>query len=193
MVTLQLVDYLREHVPGITIATDIICGFPTETEEDFEETLSLCAKYRFPSLYINQFYPRPGTPAARMKRIATDIVKGRTRRLSQLFDTILPYEGRIGQEYDILVTEIAADKKHFVGHNQFYEQILIPARSEYMGANLRVKVVETGKYFMKADVIRNIGAATKSNSSFALGPHFIPVGIACTLVGLIIVRIYKTL
>ena len=84
----EVVDLLRERVPGITIATDIICGFPTETEEDFDDTMSLCEKYEFPSLYINQFYPRPGTPAAKMKRIPTEIVKNRTRRLTQLFDRI---------------------------------------------------------------------------------------------------------
>ncbi|XP_017864724.1 PREDICTED: threonylcarbamoyladenosine tRNA methylthiotransferase, partial [Drosophila arizonae] len=58
----HVVDFLRSRVPGLTIATDIICGFPTETEEDFEETMSLCKKYQFPSLFINQFFPRPGTP-----------------------------------------------------------------------------------------------------------------------------------
>ncbi|XP_022663659.1 threonylcarbamoyladenosine tRNA methylthiotransferase-like isoform X2 [Varroa jacobsoni] len=183
----QLVDYLRKHVPGITIATDIICGFPTETEQDFDETMSLCAKYGFPTLYINQFYPRPGTPAARMKRIPTDIVKNRTRRLTQLFDTVLPYENRVGREYDVLVTEIAADKKHFVGHNKFYEQILVPARDEYMGANLRVKVVETGKHFMKADVIIMIRPAERIPTVSV--QMIIPVVIVCTLVALITVKV----
>ncbi|KAI8425917.1 hypothetical protein MSG28_004924 [Choristoneura fumiferana] len=65
----HVVDFLREKVPGITIATDIICGFPTETEQDFEDTMALCRKYRFPSLFINQFFPRPGTPAANMTKV----------------------------------------------------------------------------------------------------------------------------
>lgn len=56
-------------MPGLTIATDIICGFPTETDEDFADTLNMCRKYKFPSLFINQYFPRPGTPAARMPRI----------------------------------------------------------------------------------------------------------------------------
>lgn len=56
-------------VAGVNIATDLICGFPTETEADFEETMDLVRDYKFPSLFINQFFPRPGTPAANMQRI----------------------------------------------------------------------------------------------------------------------------
>ena len=63
------------RVPGVTIATDVICGFPTETWEDFQETVALVDQYKFPSLFINQFYPRPGTPAARMKRLPTEEVQ----------------------------------------------------------------------------------------------------------------------
>jgi tRNA A37 methylthiotransferase MiaB len=54
-------DYLLANVPGMTLATDIICGFPYETEEDFEETMNLVEKYRFGIMNISQFYPRPGT------------------------------------------------------------------------------------------------------------------------------------
>lgn len=62
------------RVPGITIATDIICGFPGETDEDFQQTMQLVRKYRFPSLFINQFYPRPGTPAAKMEQVPAHVV-----------------------------------------------------------------------------------------------------------------------
>ncbi|KAK1794557.1 hypothetical protein P4O66_001282 [Electrophorus voltai] len=64
----------REWVPGITIATDIICGFPGETDADFQETMELVKKYRFPSLFINQFYPRPGTPAAKMEQVPAQVL-----------------------------------------------------------------------------------------------------------------------
>jgi threonylcarbamoyladenosine tRNA methylthiotransferase CDKAL1 len=53
----------------MTIATDIICGFPTETDEDFVDTLKLVEKYKFPVLNISQFYPRPGTVAAKWKKV----------------------------------------------------------------------------------------------------------------------------
>jgi hypothetical protein len=59
------VCYVFCRVPEINIITDIICGFPTENEADFEETMDLCSKFRFASLFINQFFPRPGTPAGK--------------------------------------------------------------------------------------------------------------------------------
>ncbi|GFN87171.1 threonylcarbamoyladenosine tRNA methylthiotransferase [Plakobranchus ocellatus] len=65
----HVVDFLREKVPDVNVATDLICGFPTETEEDFQGSLALVQQYKFASLFINQFFPRPGTPAFRMQRI----------------------------------------------------------------------------------------------------------------------------
>lgn len=76
----HVTDFLKERVPGVTIATDVICGFPTETEDDFEETMQLVEEYKFPSLFINQFFPRPGTPAAKMPRIPAQLVKQRTKK-----------------------------------------------------------------------------------------------------------------
>ena len=55
-------------MPGITIATDIICGFPGECDEDHKETMRLMEKYQFPVTNISQFYPRPGTVAQKMKQ-----------------------------------------------------------------------------------------------------------------------------
>ncbi|XP_076756372.1 threonylcarbamoyladenosine tRNA methylthiotransferase [Xylocopa sonorina] len=150
----QVVNYLRERVPGLTIATDIICGFPTETEQDFEETMKLCEKYKFPSLFINQFFPRPGTPAARMPKVPTQDVKKRTKRLSEFFQSYSPYEeDRIGLVQDVLVTEVSHDKKHYVGHNKSYEQILVPLKEDYLGKMIKVKIVETTKYSMKGEPV----------------------------------------
>jgi tRNA A37 methylthiotransferase MiaB len=66
-------DTLLELVPGIQLATDIICGFPGESDKDFEETIDLVAQYRFSHTHISQFYPRPGTPAARMKKVRSQV------------------------------------------------------------------------------------------------------------------------
>lgn len=166
----RIVDYLRSKVEGIAIATDIICGFPTETEDNFEDTMSLVEKYKFPSLFINQFYPRPGTPAAKMKRIPTQIVKNRSRKLSQLFDSYQPYgedsstKSRVGKVYEVLVTEESSDKKYYVGHNEFYEQILVPKSSVFLGRMIQVKIVSTGKWWMMGEPLMSESKMSLKNS-----------------------------
>lgn len=151
----RVVNVLRQRVPSITFATDIICGFPTETTEDFNETLAICRKYKFPVLYINQYYPRPGTPAAKMKRVPTRDVKQRTKQLTDLFHSYEPYRKRIGQKYQVLVTELAYDKQHYVGHNEFYEQVLVPKDESLMGKLVHVEIVETTKFSMKGELVKD--------------------------------------
>ncbi|KAI2805458.1 Threonylcarbamoyladenosine tRNA methylthiotransferase [Blomia tropicalis] len=144
----QIVNYLKKEVPGITIATDIICGFPTETKDNFNETLELLANFKFPVLFINQFYPRPGTPAAKMRRIDTKEVKRRSIAASELFNSYGPYEERIGKRYRVLITEESTDKEYFVGHNKFYEQILIPKNECNLGDSIDIEVIAFGKHYM---------------------------------------------
>uniref|UniRef100_A0A0E0EGV3 Radical SAM core domain-containing protein n=1 Tax=Oryza meridionalis TaxID=40149 RepID=A0A0E0EGV3_9ORYZ len=73
----RVVDTLYELVPGMQIATDIICGFPGTikkilvSDEDFSQTVNLVKEYQFPQVHISELYPRPGTPAARMKKVPT--------------------------------------------------------------------------------------------------------------------------
>ncbi|EZA57454.1 hypothetical protein DMN91_009235 [Ooceraea biroi] len=159
----HVVNFLSERVPGLTIATDIICGFPTETEADFEETMTLCQKYRFPSLFINQFFPRPGTPAARMPKVPAQQVKARTKRLSEFFQSYEPYGHKVGLVQKVLVTEISHDKRHYVGHNKFYEQVLVPMREKYMGKMIDVRITEATKFSMKGEPIsEGVSPALKS-------------------------------
>lgn len=111
--------------------------------------MTLCAKYQFPSLFINQFYPRPGTPAAQMKRIPANQVKTRTKRLTDLFNSYEPYVDRVGKEYTALVTDISHDKKFYVGHNKFYEQILLPMKENLLGKSVRVRITSVTKFSMQ--------------------------------------------
>lgn len=140
-------------VPGLTIATDIICGFPTETETDFIDTMTLCEKYKFPSLFINQFFPRPGTPAANMERIPGNLVKIRTKKLTDLFNSYEPYAHKIGEIQTVLVTEISHDKLHYVGHNKYYEQVLLPMNDNLLGKSIQVRIVAASKFSMSAEIV----------------------------------------
>ncbi|TNN02343.1 hypothetical protein fugu_009830 [Takifugu bimaculatus] len=158
----RVVDFLKERVPGVTIATDIICGFPGETEEDFQETLDLVKLYQFPSLFINQFYPRPGTPAAKMEQVPAHIKKQRTKELSQLFHSYHPYDHKVGERQQVLVTEESFDGQYYVAHNKFYEQVLVPKRAEFKGKMVEVDIYEAGKHFMKGGPVEDSQPFTPS-------------------------------
>ncbi|XP_025023945.1 threonylcarbamoyladenosine tRNA methylthiotransferase, partial [Python bivittatus] len=110
----RVVDFLKTKVPGITIATDVICGFPGETDEDFQETMKLVAEYRFPSLFINQFYPRPGTPAAKMHQVPAQTKKQRTKELSKLFHSYNPYDHKQPAVQPLWPKQVAVFCKTFV-------------------------------------------------------------------------------
>ncbi|KAM9667326.1 threonylcarbamoyladenosine tRNA methylthiotransferase isoform 1-T4 [Trichechus inunguis] len=149
----RVVDFLKEKVPGITIATDIICGFPGETDQDFQETVKLVEEYKFPSLFINQFYPRPGTPAAKMEQVPAQVKKQRTKDLSRVFHSYNPYDHKIGERQQVLVTEESFDSKFYVAHNRFYEQVLVPKNPSLMGKMVKVDIYESGKHFMKGQPV----------------------------------------
>ncbi|XP_041962889.1 threonylcarbamoyladenosine tRNA methylthiotransferase isoform X1 [Alosa sapidissima] len=158
----RVVDFLKERVPGITIATDIICGFPGETESDFQETMELVRTYRFPSLFINQFYPRPGTPAAKMEQVPAHVKKQRTKELSALFHSYNPYDHKMGERQKVLVTEESFDAQYYVAHNKFYEQVLVPKNPEFKGKMVEVDIYETGKHYLKGQLVEESPVFTPS-------------------------------
>uniref|UniRef100_A0A671L2D1 tRNA-t(6)A37 methylthiotransferase n=1 Tax=Sinocyclocheilus anshuiensis TaxID=1608454 RepID=A0A671L2D1_9TELE len=158
----RVTDFLQERVPGITIATDIICGFPGETEEDFEQTMELVRQYCFPSLFINQFYPRPGTPAAKMEQVPAHVKKQRTKELSALFHSYKPYDHKIGERQRVLVTEDSFDSQYYVAHNKFYEQVLVPKKPEFKGKMIEVDIYEAGKHYMKGRPVEDARVFTPS-------------------------------
>lgn len=106
---LRLVEKIRDKMPDIALTTDIIVGFPGETEEDFSETLNLCERVRFDSAYTFLYSKRTGTPAAVMDcQVDDDIAKERFDRLLKVIGAIsaektAEYEGKTVK---VLVEEI---------------------------------------------------------------------------------------
>ncbi|KAH9692316.1 threonylcarbamoyladenosine tRNA methylthiotransferase [Citrus sinensis] len=149
-----VVDTLIELVPGMQIATDIICGFPGETDEDFNQTVNLIKEYKFPQVHISQFYPRPGTPAARMKKVPSAVVKKRSRELTSVFEAFTPYLGMEGRVERIWITEIAADGIHLVGHTKGYVQVLVPSTGNMLGTSALVKITSVGRWSVFGEVIK---------------------------------------
>mmetsp|Transcript_11716 Transcript_11716/g.11771 ORF Transcript_11716/g.11771 Transcript_11716/m.11771 type:complete len:525 (+) Transcript_11716:136-1710(+) len=163
----RVVDYLQKHVPDVTIATDIICGFPTELPSDFEDTMRLMAQYRLAIVNISQFYPRPGTPAAKMKRIKTQDVKERSRRLTRLFESFTPYKHLKGRKERVWFnTEISSDGEHSVGHTKSYVKVLVPLDSRLPGSNNIVRIINSERFHVTGIVMSE--HTTESKNEYAL-------------------------
>ncbi|BAW93441.1 tRNA-I(6)A37 thiotransferase enzyme MiaB [Actinomyces sp. Chiba101] len=104
---LGILQRVRAAMPEAAITTDIIVGFPGETEEDFQATLDIVEEARFASAFTFEYSPRPGTPAADLEPVPVEVVKDRYRRLDELVRRIT-HEENVAQEgrvVEILVAE----------------------------------------------------------------------------------------
>jgi tRNA-2-methylthio-N6-dimethylallyladenosine synthase len=104
---LRTLDLVREKIPHAAITTDIIVGFPGETDEDFEDTLRVVEQSRFQSAYTFQYSIRPGTPAGEMEnQVPKDVVQERYERLTKLQERISHEENQkqVGQTVEVLVS-----------------------------------------------------------------------------------------
>jgi tRNA-2-methylthio-N6-dimethylallyladenosine synthase len=105
---LGILDRVRAAIPDAAITTDIIVGFPGETDRDFEDTLDLVRRARFAGAFTFQYSPRPGTPAAAMDRqVPAEVVAERYQRLAALVADISLAENErlVGREVEVLVAE----------------------------------------------------------------------------------------
>ena len=104
---LGILEKVRERIPHAAITTDIIVGFPGETEEDFQATLDVVEQARFSSAFTFQYSKRPGTPAAELPdQLPKAVVQERYERLTALQDRICAEENakQVGREVEVLVT-----------------------------------------------------------------------------------------
>ncbi|GAA1731575.1 tRNA (N6-isopentenyl adenosine(37)-C2)-methylthiotransferase MiaB [Aeromicrobium alkaliterrae] len=110
---LGIIDRVRAAMPDAAITTDIIVGFPGETDEDFEQTLEVVRQARFSSAFTFQYSPRPGTPAADLDdQIAPEVVKERYLRLAAEVDAIAWAENQaiVGRRVELLVADTSGKK-----------------------------------------------------------------------------------
>ncbi len=121
----ELVKQFRKKIPNMTIATDVITGFPGETEDDFESTLKMIQDLEIDVVNSSKFSPRPGTKAAEFKRIDQDTVLRRSEKLHRLTKQIAKKRNSmwLNWEGEILINEI--DENRIKGRNQYYKSILL--------------------------------------------------------------------
>jgi tRNA-2-methylthio-N6-dimethylallyladenosine synthase len=152
---LGIVEKLRRARPGIGITTDIIVGFPGETEEDFELTLSLCREVQFDNAYIFKYSPRRDTPAAEMlDQVPQKIREERNERLLSLVNEIAArkYDAFIGRQVEILVE--GPSKKNtarYTGRTRCNRIVLFDGSARHQGQLMDLKIERTGSFTLYGD------------------------------------------
>jgi len=151
---LRIIREFRKEIPEITLSTDIIVGFPSEREEDFEQTLKILEKVKFDVVNISKFGPRPLTQASKMKELDKKIVKERSKKAHELVNKIKEEvnEKWIGWEGEVLIDE-KGSKNTWIGRNYCYKPIVIESDEEILGKFVKVEVVESKKNYLKGVLI----------------------------------------
>jgi tRNA-2-methylthio-N6-dimethylallyladenosine synthase len=152
---LGIIKKLRRAKPGIGITTDIIVGFPGETETDFEETLSLAREVEFDNAYIFKYSQRRDTPAAEMpNQVPQKIREERNQRLLELVNEIAArkYDAFIGRQVQILVE--GPSKKNaarYTGRTRCNRIVLFDGSARHQGQLMDVKITRTGSFTLYGD------------------------------------------
>ncbi|MBN1377229.1 tRNA (N(6)-L-threonylcarbamoyladenosine(37)-C(2))-methylthiotransferase [Candidatus Woesearchaeota archaeon] len=148
---LDLIIYLKKQIPEITISTDVILGFPGETEKDFNETINVIKKTKPDILNINRFSPRPKTKAYELKELQSNILKERSRKMTKLFEKI-GYENNkkwLNKKAEVLIDEEGKKgTKTMKGRNNSYKTVVVSYKNKKAGLGEKVNVkIDKISYF----------------------------------------------
>lgn len=142
---LALVDKIKTKIPDVSLTTDLMMGFPGETEEDVQQTLDLMKTVKYESAMMYYYNPREGTPAAKMEQIPVDIKKERLQRIIdlQLEHTHEQMSKRVGKTVKVLVEGVSRDdKSELLGQTEQHEKIAFKADKSIIGTFVQVKITE---------------------------------------------------
>jgi len=157
---LKIVNKFKKEIPELTISTDIICGFPTETAIDFEKTLELIMQVKPDILNISKFSAMPGTEAAKLKQLSTQEIKKRSRILSKLHNEIALGNNKkwLGWQGTCLVNG-KGFQDTWLARNVFYKLIILKSEDNLLGKTLNIKIADAKSNYLLGKIV-----PTKNNN-----------------------------
>ncbi|MCX7873109.1 MAG: tRNA (N6-isopentenyl adenosine(37)-C2)-methylthiotransferase MiaB [Caldimicrobium sp.] len=158
---LEKVSLLRNYCPEIAITSDIIVGFPGETEEDFEETLEMMKIVQFQEVFSFKYSDRPFTLARKYPdKVPSEVKEERLRRVHSLQEAITKsiYESYIGKEVEVLVEgRSEKDPNKLTGRTSTNIVVNFSSpRLDLIGALVKVKIVEAGKHSLRGQYVESL-------------------------------------
>jgi len=152
----KIVYRFREGIPDITIATDVICGFPSESEKAFINTLKLIEETQPDSINVSKFFPRPNTTAEKMKpNVPLQEVSERSKKIAELSKKISSEKNKKWTRWEgkILVDEKGKIPNSWIGRNFAYKAIVVKSNEALLGQFINVRVVKTFATYLRAEIL----------------------------------------
>ncbi|HHW94696.1 MAG TPA: tRNA (N6-isopentenyl adenosine(37)-C2)-methylthiotransferase MiaB [Mogibacterium sp.] len=157
---LKIIEKLRKTAPDIAISTDIIVGFPGETEDDFQKTLDIVEKVRYDSAFTFIYSPRKGTPAAKFTdRISEDVIRERFNRLIESVNRISLEKNQkyLGKEYDIIVEGLSKnDESRYAGRTDDFKLVNFTSDkslNEIKGETVKVLITDCKTFSLEGKAV----------------------------------------
>lgn len=166
----ERLERLKKALPGLAVTSDVIVGFPGETEEEFQETFDFIKKHKFSELHVFPYSMRTGTPAARMTdQIDEDVKNDRVHRLISLSDQLAKeYASRFENE----VLEIIPEEPYkedpesglYEGYTDNYMKVVFPGTKDMIGKLIRVKITKAGYPYNEGKFVREMDEIQETDS-----------------------------
>jgi MiaB-like tRNA modifying enzyme len=153
----RVVNCFRGSFPEMTLATDVICGFPGESEEAFERTLRLIEEVKPDVVNVSKFFPRPGTSAARMQKdfVPLPEIKRRSTRAGALVRRAAFERNRrwVGWSGEVLFDEVGKVSGSWIGRNFAYKPVVVKSAERLLGKIRCVKVVRAFPTYLEGKIV----------------------------------------
>ncbi|WP_099320594.1 tRNA (N6-isopentenyl adenosine(37)-C2)-methylthiotransferase MiaB [Anaerococcus sp. Marseille-P3625] len=154
---IERANKLKKEIPGIALSTDIIVGFPTETEEDFQKTLEACQIVQFDSAFTFKYSPRPKTLAAKLPIIDDEIVQDRFQRLlDELYPIFYQKNNEyIGRTVKVLIeSESKNNPEIMTGRTDTFKLCHVKASKDLIGKFVDVKITDNTSFTIAGDLVK---------------------------------------
>lgn len=152
----ERLEKLKKALPGLAVTSDVIVGFPGETEEEFMETYHFINEHKFSELHVFPYSKRTGTPAARMDdQIDEDIKNERVHRLIELSNQLAKeYSSQFENEVLEVIPEEIYQNDLYVGYSDNYLKVVFPATEDMVGKLVKVKITKAGYPLNEGEFVR---------------------------------------
>ncbi|AEG59416.1 tRNA (N(6)-L-threonylcarbamoyladenosine(37)-C(2))-methylthiotransferase MtaB [Desulforamulus ruminis] len=153
----RLITVIYDNIEGVAITSDVIVGFPGETEKNYQNTLRMVTRAKFAGIHVFKYSPRQGTPAAEFDdQVSPEEKEERSRRLIRLGQSLAAEfaAGQIDKDLEVLVEQpFEQDDRLLEGHTDTYLKVLFPGSPSLKGEMVKVHILGTDGAILKGTII----------------------------------------